>query len=75
MKEAAREPTTEKAFVMGDPEFLGWLYTSVEGVGGGWLPGKDVLEPTIWCLGWPKILQARLINPKNPGGGLDINNL
>ena len=61
--------------VMGDPELLGWLDASGEGVGGGWLPGKDVLEPTIWRLEWPKQLWARLITLKNSGGGLDINHL
>ena len=60
---------------MGDPEFLGWVDASGEGVGGGWLPGKDSLEPTIWRLEWQKKLGARLINPTNPGGDLDINNL
>ena len=72
-KEAAREPTTAKELVMGDPEFLGWIDVSVEGVGGGWLPGKDALESTIWRLEWPNKLRARLITPTNPGGGLDIN--
>ena len=43
LKEAAREPMTAKELVMGDPEFLGWVYVSGEGVGGGWLPGKDAL--------------------------------
>ena len=60
---------------MGDPEFLGWVYASVEGVGGGWLPGKDALEPTIWRLEWPKKLRARLITPTKPGGDLDINDM
>ena len=45
MKEAAREPTTAKELVMGDPEFMDWVDASGEGVGGGWLPGKDALEP------------------------------
>ena len=35
---------------MGDPEFLGWVDTSGEGVGGGWLSRKDELEPTTWRL-------------------------
>ena len=43
LKEAAREPMTAKELVMGDPKFLGWVYVSGEGVGGGWLPGKDAL--------------------------------
>ena len=60
---------------MGDPEFLGWVYASGEGVGGGWLPGKDSLEPTIWCLEWPNKLRARLITPTNPEGYLDMNDL
>ena len=34
MKEAAREPTTEKLLLMGDLTFLVWIYTSGEGVGG-----------------------------------------
>ena len=55
---------------MGDPEFLGWADASGEGVEGGWLPGIDALEPTIWCLEWPNRLRAWLIPPKNPGGGL-----
>ena len=59
--------------VTGDPAFLGWVYASGEGVGGGWLPGKDALEPKIWRLEWPKKLRARLTNTKNPGGDLDIN--
>ena len=25
---------------MGDPEYLGWVDASGDGVGGGWLPGK-----------------------------------
>ena len=36
--------------VTGDPEFLGWVYASGEGVGGGWIPGKDALELTLWRL-------------------------
>ena len=75
MKETAREPTTAKELVMGDPEFLGWVDASGEVIGGGWIPVKDALEPTIWLLEWPKKLRARLITPTNPGGGLDINNL
>ena len=39
---------TAKELVMGDPEFLGWVVASGEGVGGGWIPGKGALEPTIW---------------------------
>ena len=50
LKEAAREPTMAKELVMGDPEFLVWVDASGEGVGGGWLLGKDALEPTIWRL-------------------------
>ena len=43
----AREPTTAKELVMRDPEFIGWVDASGEGVVGGWLPGKDALEPSI----------------------------
>ena len=75
LKEAAREPTTAKELVMGDPKFLGWVDAFGEGVGGGWILGKDALEPIIWRLEWPKKLWARLITPKNPGGKLDINDL
>ena len=75
LKEAAREPKTAKELVMGDPKFLGWVYTSGEGTRGGWILGKDAPEPKIWRLEWPKQLQARLIMPTNPGGGLDINDL
>ena len=50
LKEATREPTTANELVMGDPKFLVWVDASAEGVGGGWLSGKDELEPTIWCL-------------------------
>ena len=60
---------------MGDPKFLGWVSASVEGVGGGWLPGKDAPEPTIWRLGWPKKFRVRLVMPTNPGGKFDINDL
>ena len=60
---------------MGDPGFMGWLDASGEGAEGGWLPGKDTLEPTIWRLEWPKKLQAWLITPTNPEGDLVINNL
>ena len=60
---------------MGDPKFLGWVDASGEDVGGGWLPGKDALEPTIWRLKWPKKFWARLITPTNPGGDSDINDL
>ena len=35
LKEAAREPTMAKELVMGDPVFMGWVYASREGVGGG----------------------------------------
>ena len=69
-KEAAREPTTAKELVMGDPKFLGWVHASGEGVGGGWIPGKNALEPRIWRLERPKKLRARLIKPTNPGEGL-----
>ena len=58
---------------MGEPEFLVWVDKSEKGVVGSWLPGKDALEPTLWRLEWPKKLQARLITPTNPGGGLDIS--
>ena len=54
---------------------MGWVNASGEGVGGGWLPGKDALEPKIWRLEWPKKLRARLITTINPGGDLDINDL
>ena len=47
LKGATREPTTAKELVMGDPEFMGWVDASGEGVGGGWIPGKDALEPKI----------------------------
>ena len=47
LKEAAREPTMAKELVMGDPEFLDQVDTYGEGVGGGWIPGKDAPEPTI----------------------------
>ena len=60
---------------MGDPKFLGWVDFSREGVGGGWLPGKNALEPTIWRLEWPNILQAGMITPTKPGEDLDINDL
>ena len=56
-------------------EVLYLVDASGEGVGGGWLPGKYALEPTIWRLEWPKTLRTTLINPTNPGGGLDINDL
>ena len=75
LKEDAREVTTAKELVMGDPESLGWVDASGEGVGGVWLPGEDVLEPKIWRLEWPKKLQARLITPNTQGGGLYINYL
>ena len=55
---------------MGDSGFLGWVYESGEGVGGGWLTGKDALEPTIWRLEWPKKLRGRLITPNKARGGL-----
>ena len=60
---------------MGDPEFLGWVDASGEGVGGGWLPGKDALEPTVWRMEWPDSIRKRLITQKNPSGDLDINDL
>ena len=60
---------------MGDPEFLGWVDASGEGVGGGWIPGNYALEQKNSRLEWPKKLRARLITPTNPGGVLDINNL
>ena len=75
MNKSAHEPTTAKELVMVDPEFLGLVDASREGVGGGWLPGNDALEPTILRLEWPKKLRARMITPTNPGGDLDINNL
>ena len=50
LKEAAHEPKTAKELAMGDPEFLVWVDASGEGTGGGLLPGKDSLKPTIWCL-------------------------
>ena len=37
LKEAAFEPTTTNELIKGDPEFLGWVDESREGVGGGWL--------------------------------------
>ena len=40
LKESACAPTKAKELVMGDPEFLGWVYAYVEGVGGGCLLGK-----------------------------------
>ena len=54
LQEAEREPTTAKELVMGDSKFLVWVDASGKGVGGGWLPDKDALEPTIWRLEWPK---------------------
>ena len=54
---------------------MGWVDTSGEGVGGGWLPGKYTMEPTVCHLEWPNKLQARMITPTNPGGDLDINDL
>ena len=69
LKEAVHEPTTAKEFMMGDPEYLGWVDASGEGVGGGWIPGKNALDPTVWRLEWPMKFWARLIMPTNPGGG------
>ena len=60
---------------MGDPEFMGWVDSYVEGVGGGWIPGKDALEPTICFLKLTNKLQVRMVIPTNPGGDLDINDL
>ena len=40
LKEAARESTTAKELVMGDPKLLVWVDAYVEGVGGDWIPGK-----------------------------------
>ena len=57
---------------MGDPEFLGWIDAYGEGVGGGWLPGKYALEPTIWRLVWPNKLRSGLITPTNTGVYWDI---
>ena len=68
LKEDTHEPTTAKELVMGDPKFLGWVDASGEGVGGGWIPVKYSLEPTIWRLEWPNKLRARIITPTNPGG-------
>ena len=50
LKDAACEPTPAKELVMGDPDFLGWVDACVEGVGGGWLPGRDAPEAIIWHL-------------------------
>ena len=55
---------------MGDPKFMGWVDASGEGVGGGWLSGKDALELIIWRLEWPKQFRARMITPTNSRGGL-----
>ena len=66
LKEAAREPTTAKELAMGDPESLGWVDVSGEGVRGGWLPVKYSLEPTVWRLEWQKNLRARLTTTTNP---------
>ena len=54
---------------------MGWVDASREGVGGGWLLGKDALEPTNWRLEWPDKLWARLVTPTNPRGDLDVNDL
>ena len=35
---------------MGYPEFLSWVDASGQGVGSGWLPGKDALELKFWRL-------------------------
>ena len=75
LKEAVRGPTTSRELVMVDPGFMGWVDASRDGVGGGWLPGKDAPEPTIWRLEWPKHLRARLVTPTNLGGDLDIKDL
>ena len=75
LKETARETTTAKELVMGDPKFLGWVDASGEGVGGGWLPGKDALEPTVWRMEWPQSIRKRLITQTNPSGDLYINDL
>ena len=40
LKEAAREPTTSKELIMGDPKFLGWVDASEEGIGSGWIQSK-----------------------------------
>ena len=61
--------------VMREPEFLIWIYVSGEGLGGGWIPGKDSLETTIWCLEWPNKLRTRMIMPANIGGDMDIDDL
>ena len=60
---------------MGEPDFLGWVDASGEAVGGGWLQGKDALEPKIWRLEWPKKVWTRLITQKKPGEDLDKNDL
>ena len=67
-KESAREPTTAKELVIGDPKFMGWVDASGEGIGDDWLPGKYELEPTIWSLECPNKLLARMITQKNQGG-------
>ena len=54
---------------------MGWVDSYVEGVGGGWIPGKDAPGPTIWRLERPNKLRAKLITPTNPGVDLDINDL
>ena len=70
LKEAVHESTTAKEFFVGDPVFLVWVDASREIVGGIWLPGKDVLEPNIWRLEWPKKLRARLITSNKIRGRL-----
>ena len=54
---------------------MGWVYAFIETVGGGLLPGKYALEPTILRLECKKKFRASLITPKNSGTDLDINNL
>ena len=75
LKAAHAEPTHVSELVPDAPDYTGWVDASGEGVGGGWLPGKVALKPTIWRFQWPQRITARLVSSTNKSGDLDINDL
>ena len=73
LKEAAHEPTTAKEMVMGDTNFWdGKMHPErvLEAVG---YQVKMHWNQQFSGWKWPKKLQARLVTPTNPGGGLYID--
>ncbi len=76
LKEMTERPTHVRELVPDAPDYIGYVDACKSGVGGVWLGGtKELKQPVVWHMPWPKDIQEALISADNPTGTLTINDL